>query len=145
MGIFGKAGVRLFNDKLEFSAGYFWPWSQDASTSFQTQIVQSSDDLQVRLTIKKGLIPVIDLAGAITYEKRGLAYSIANKDFSLLDGNSVFGGEIDIPVPRTPDMDLAVIFQTEPVMDGNGNIIYATDSNLPELKPSISIEVRFHF
>jgi hypothetical protein len=145
MGIFGKAGFRLFNDKLIFSAGYFWPWSPDASTSFQTQIVQSSDDLQVRLTIKKGLIPVIDLAGALTYEKRGLAYSIANKDFSLLDGNSVFGGEIDIPVPKTPDMDLAVIFQTEPVLDGNGNIILAAGSNLPELKPSISIETRFHF
>src|SRR5208283_1502571 len=148
MGIFGKAGFRLFNDKLDFSAGYFWPWSQDASTSFQTQIVQSSDDLQVRLTIKKGLIPVIDLAGALTYEKRGLAYSIANKDFSLLVGNSVFGGEIDIPVPKTPDMDLAVIFQTEPVLNGDGTVQYTTDANgnrSAVLKPSISIETRFHF
>jgi len=148
MGIYGQAGFKLFNDKIAFSAGYFWPWSQNAGTSFQTQIVQSSDDLKVKFIIKKGLIPVIDLAGAITYEKRGLAYSIANHDFSLLDGDSIFGGEIDIPVPNTPDMDLAVIFQTEPVLNGNGTVEYTTDSNGNQsavLKPSISIETRFHF
>jgi hypothetical protein len=147
MGIYGEGGFKLFNKKLGFDFGYFWPMSLDANAS--TQLLQSSDDLHVKLVIKKGLIPIFDVAGAIFYEKRGLAYSIANNSFSLLDGNSVFGGELDIPVPKTPNLDLAIIFQTEPVLDSSGNFVYANPANatagIPELKPSISIETRFHF
>jgi hypothetical protein len=146
MGIYGEGGFKLFNDKLDFTLGYFWPWSLDAGTDIQKQLVQSSDDFQVKLTIKKGFIPIFDAAGAITYEKRGLARSLVDKNFTLLDANSIFGGEIEIPVPKTPNLDLAVIFQTEPVRDGGGNIVYADPANgIPQLKPSISIETRFHF
>ncbi|MGA2545699.1 MAG: FecR family protein [Rectinemataceae bacterium] len=147
MGIYGEGGFKLFNKKLDLDVGYFWPWSPDASVS--TQLLQSSDDLHVKLVIKKGLIPVYDVAGAIFYDRRGLASAIANNNFSLLDGNSVFGGELDIPVPKTPNLDLAIIFQTMPVLDSSGNFVYANPANalagIPELKPSISIETRFHF
>jgi hypothetical protein len=147
MGIYGEGGFNLLNKKLDFNVGYFWPWSPDANAS--TQFVQSSDDLRVKLSIKRGLIPIYDVWGSIFYEKRGLAYSIAQNNFSLLDGNSVFGGELDIPVPNTPNLDLAIIFQTEPVLDDSGNFVYANPGDqalgIPELKPSISIETRFHF
>ena len=144
MGIYGEGGFKLFNDKLTFSLGYFWPWSLGAST-LQEQIVQSSDEFHARLAIKKGLIPILNVAGAITYDKRGLARSIADQNFTLLDENSVLGGEIDIPVPKTPNLDLAIIFQTVPVRDSGGNIVYVHPvAGIPELKPSISIETRFH-
>jgi hypothetical protein len=144
MGIYGEAAFKLLNEKLTFSLGYMWPWSIDASPS--EQLVQSSDELHARLAIKKGLIPIIDLSGALLYDKRGLARSLAAGNLKLLDADSLFGGEVDIPVPRTPNLDLAVIFQTVPVRDAGGNIIYADASKgIPELKPSVAIETRFHF
>jgi hypothetical protein len=150
MGIYGEGGFKFLNDKLTFSLGYMWPWSFDASGSFQDQLVQSSDEFHARLAIKKGLIPIVDLAGAITYDKRGLARSIADRDFKLLDADSLLGGEVDIPVPKTPNLDLAIVFQTVPVLNADGSIDYTQPGanaalGIPALKPSISIETRFHF
>jgi hypothetical protein len=128
--------------------GYYWPWSPAAGTDIAKQLVQSSDELHLRFTIKKGLIPVVDLAGSIFYDKRGLAQSIANQSFSILDADSTFGGEVDIPVPKTPNLDLAIIFQTEPVLNPDGSYYYASAADQSEgivqLKPSITIETRFH-
>lgn len=145
MGIYGEGGFKLINDKLTFGFGYFWPWSLDAGTDIQKQLVQSSDEFHARLEIKKGLIPIIDLAGAITYDKREIAKSIADGTFKFLDENTLFGGEIDIPVPKTPNLDLAVLFQTVPVRNSDGSIKYTDILNgIPEMAPSISIETRFH-
>jgi len=150
MGIYGEGGFKLLNDKLIFSLGYMWPWSLEAGSDLQKQVTESSDEFHARLTIKKGLIPIFDVAGAITYDKRGLAKSIADKNFSLLDYNSLFGGELDIPVPKTPNLDLAIIFQTVPVLNGDGSIDYTAPgakaaTGTPALKPSVTIETRFHF
>ncbi len=145
MGIYGEGAFKLLNEKLIFSLGYMWPWSFGAN-SIQEQIVQSSDELHARLAIKKGLIPIFDLSGALTYDKRGLARSLAEGNFKLLDANSLFGGEVDIPVPKTPNLDLAIVFQTVPVRDESGNIVYSdAAAGIPELKPSVTIETRFHF
>jgi hypothetical protein len=144
MGIYGEGGFKFMKDKLSFTFGYMWPWSLDAS-SIQDQL-NSKDEFHARLAIKKGLIPIFDLAGAVTYDKRGLAKSIADKSFSLLDENTLFGGELDIPVPKTPNLDLAILFKTVPVRDGSGNVVYKdAAAGIPEIKPSISIETRFHF
>ncbi len=98
---------------------------------------------------EKGLIPIVDLSGAITYDKRGIASSIAGGNFRLFDENTLFGGEIDIPVPKTPNLDLAVLFQTVPVRDSSSGAIQYSGGNaalgIPEMYPSISIETRFHF
>jgi hypothetical protein len=148
MGIYGEGGFKIINEKLVLSLGYLWPWSPDGSA--QEQLVLASDEFHARLAIKKGLIPIFDLSGAITYDKRGLAQSIANGSFRLLDANSLFGGEVDIPVPKTPNLDLAVVFQTVPVLNSDGSIDYSQPGanqalGIPALKPSISIETRFHF
>ncbi len=146
MGIYGEGGFKLIKDKLDFGFGYFWPWSLDASA--QQKLVLANDEFHARLVIKKGLIPFIDLAGAITYDKRGIASSIANNSFQFLDQNTLFGGEIDIPVPKTPNLDLAILFQTVPVRGADGSIQYSDAANaaagIPEMAPSISIETRFH-
>ena len=55
MGIYGEGGFKLLKDKLDFSFGYFWPWSLDAGA--QQQIVLANDEFHARLVIKKGLIP----------------------------------------------------------------------------------------
>jgi hypothetical protein len=149
MGVYGEGSMRLFKDKLSLTLGYYWPWSLEAGTDIQKQLVSSSDEFHARLQIKKGLIPVVDVAGSIFYDKRGLARDIANGSFSFLDSNTVFGGEISVPVPKTPNLDLAVIFATVPVLNADGSYYYSSAANaaagIIELKPSVTIETRFHF
>jgi hypothetical protein len=143
MGIYGEGGFKLLKDKIVFSFGYMYPWSLDAGA----QNILANDEFHARFAIKKGLIPIFDVAGAITYDKRGLAKTITDGNFKLLDANTVFGGELLIPVPKTPNLDVAIIFKTIPVRDGSGNIVYddPVAAGIPQLKPSISIETRFHF
>jgi hypothetical protein len=144
MGIYGEGGFKLLKDKLDFGFGYMWPWAPGASAS--DQLVLANDEFHATLAIKKGLIPIVDLAGSITYEKRGLAKSLVAGNFKFLDENTIFGGEIDVPVPKTPNLDLAVVFLTVPVRDSNGDIVYDDAAKgIPQLKPSITIETRFHF
>ena len=145
MGIYGEGGFKLLKDKLVFSFGYMYPWSPDAGT----QDMLSNDEFHARFAIKKGLIPIFDVAGAITYDRRGLAKSVTGGNFTFLDANTLFGGELVIPVPKTPNLDLAILFQTVPVRGSDGNIVYASPADaaagIPQLKPSITIETRFHF
>ena len=144
MGIYGEGGFNILNDKLSLTLGYMWPWAP--GLSFTEQLEATSDELHARLNIKKGLIPIVDLAGSIYYDRRGLAKSIYENSFSLLDENSVFGGEIDIPVPKAPNLDLALLFATMPERDDSGAIMWKNEAaGIPYVKPSISIETRLHF
>jgi hypothetical protein len=149
MGIYGEGTMKLFKDKLSLTLGYYWPWSLEAGTDLQKQLVSSSDEFHAKLLIKKGLIPVVDVSGSIFYDKRGLARDIADGSFSFLDSDTVFGGEIDVPVPKTPNLDIAVIFATVPVCKADGSYDYASTADekagIIQLKPSITIETRFHF
>ena len=141
--VYGEGSFSILNDKVVFTLGYAWPWLP--GEDIETQLNNTTDELHAKLAIKKGLIPVYDVSGSIFYDKRGIAKSIYDRTFTFLDANSYFGGEVDIPVPKTPMMDLAVIFATEPERDSNGNIMWADEANgIPNLKPSISIETRLH-
>lgn len=145
MGVYGEGGFSLLKDKLSFGFGYFWPWSPEASTVAE-QVAQSNDELHARLAVKKGLVPVIDLSGAIFYDRRGLARAIADGSFRLFDESTVFGGELVMPVPKTPNLDLAILFATVPVRNPDGTIDWKNEAaGIPEVKPSISIETRLHF
>lgn len=146
MGIYGEGGCSILNDKLSLSIGYMWPWAP--GLGFEQQIERTSDELHARLNIKKGLIPIIDVAGAVYYDRRGLAKAIYEQSFSLIDENSVLGGEIIVPVPKTPNLDLALLFATVPVRDDSGAIQWKNNdpsTGIPQMKPSISIETRLHF
>lgn len=145
MGVYGEGGFSLLRDKLSFGFGYFWPWSPESSTLAE-QVAQSNDELHARLAVKKGLVPVVDLSGAIFYDRRGLARAIADGSFRLFDESTVFGGELVMPVPKTPNLDLAILFATVPVRDSTGTITWKNEAaGIPEVKPSISIETRLHF
>ena len=142
MGVYGEGGFDIMKEKLKLTLGYMMPWAPGESFSE----VSDDDEFHARLVVKKGLIPVYDVSGSIYYDRRGLAAAIADGGFKLIDQNTTFGGELVVPVPKTPTLDLAVIFQTVPVRDAAGNIQYSDPINgIPELKPSVSIETRFHF
>jgi hypothetical protein len=145
MGVYGEAAFSLFKDKLSFSAGYMWPW--DPSVGFVLPSGTSpADELHAGFIIKKGLIPVLDLAGAVYYDKRGLVNSIVDGNFRFLDEKTAFAGEVDFPIPGTTNLSVAAIFKAVAVMDSSGNIVYndPTDpSKGVKMLPSITIETRF--
>jgi len=147
MGVYGEGGFKILKDKLGLTLGYMMPWSPDQSFDE----VSGNDEFHAKLYIKKGLVPIVDVAGSISYDRRGLAAAIADtsKKFKLFDENTFFGGEVVVPVPKTPNLDLAVIFATAPATADDGSVIYADAADeaagIPEMRPSISIETRFHF
>ncbi len=147
MGIYGEGEGKLFGDKITLTLGYFWPWTFETGLSdLQKELVQSSDQFVSRLEIKKGLIPVVDIHGSISYERRNLYRTIAglDGDAELFDENTVFKGEVVVPVPKAPGLDLAVIFATAVRRDpATGDVIYK--SGKPEIVPVISLETRLSF
>ncbi len=143
MGVYGEGGFSIMKDKLSLSFGYMWPWSPDAAVADQLE----NDEFHARLAVKKGLIPLIDAAGSIVYDRRNLVGAIAAGDFRFFDENTVFGGELVVPVPKTPNLDLAILFATVPERDAtSGAIKWKNEAQgIPYVKPAISIETRLHF
>jgi len=145
MGVYGEAGFSLFKDKLGFNAGYMWPW--DPAVGF-TLSSTAYDEFHAGIVIKKGLIPVVDVAGAVFYDKWGLMNSILDGSFAFFDERTAFAGEIDIPIPGTPNLSVAAIFKAVAERDADGNIVYVNDEDPQsgiKMKPSITIETRFRF
>lgn len=146
MGIYGEAGFTLFKDKLMLQAGYMWPWNpEDGFTLSAT----ADDEFHAGLGIKKGLIPVVDLAGAIYYDKWNLVGSIVDDTFEFFDEKTAFAGEIEIPIPGTPNLAIGLIFKAvakrNPI---TGNVEYKTlgdPSSGVKMTPSITMETRFRF
>ncbi|TFG85466.1 MAG: hypothetical protein E4H20_00020 [Spirochaetales bacterium] len=149
MGIYGEGGTSIFNDKLNLTFGYFWPWSADADTLSQ-QAAMANDYFKAVLTVKKGLIPIINVSGAITYERKNFVPTLIGSSaggYSLFDENTVFSGELVLPVPGAPNLDLAFIVTTVIARQDNGDVIYrdAPTNTKPEIKPAVTLETRLHF
>jgi len=143
MGVYGEGSFSIMKDKLSMTLGYMWPWTPGKTATWQ--LANAQDEFHARLVVQKGLIPIFDVAGAIFYDKHGLVQSIRDDSFQFLDANTSFGGELVIPVPKTPMLDVAVIFAAVPERnDKSGQIVLGSDG-LPTLKPSISFETRLHF
>ncbi len=144
MGIYGEAGFSLFKDKLTLLAGYMWPFSPEAGFSLD----DADDEFHAGIVIKKGLIPIVDVAGAVYYDKWGLVNSIVDDSFTFFDEKTAFAGEIEIPIPSTPNLAVGVIFKAIAKRNADGNVVYV-DSADPmkgiEMMPSITIETRFRF
>ena len=145
MGIYGEGGATILKDKLSFELGYFWPWSAEAA-SLDDQLAVADDYFKASLAVKKGLIPVIDVEGSISYERRGLASAIASGSLdSLFDENTTFSGEISFPVPKAPSLNLAFVFATAVARDATtGDVDFDADGN-PVIVPTITMETRLSF
>ncbi len=142
MGVYGEGGFSFLREKLTFKMGYFWPWSPDAASLAD---IAGDDYFVAQLVIKKGLIPIVDVYGAVSYEKRGLAQDLFyDNDFALLDANTTLKGEVVVPVPKAPNLDLAFVFSTSAARLPDGSIVYLGDG-LPKMVPVITLETRLHF
>ena len=141
MGVYGEGSFSILRDKLSMTIGYMWPWAPGETLAWQLE--NANDEFHAKIVVKKGLIPIFDVSGAIFYDKHGLVQSIMDGSFQFLDADTTFGGELVIPVPKTPMLDVAVIFAAVPERNAAGEIVLT--SGLPTLKPSISFETRLHF
>jgi hypothetical protein len=153
MGIYGEGGFQILNGKLSLTAGYFWPWAAEYGLDIQRQMgVLSRDKLHLQLDIKKGLIPIVDVAGSISYDRTGFASALASDASSagiwaiLFDENTSFRGEVIVPIPKAPMLDLAMIFGTAPQRDAQGNVVFVDEAGLrPQMVPVFALETRMHF
>lgn len=135
-GIYGEAGFSLIKDKIVFTAGYMMPWSPDSNASWD--VISQQDYILARLVINKGLLPFYDISGAITYERTGFAYAIS-KGQPLVDANTVFSGEVVVPLAST--VDFAVVLANNAVLTSSPTLAE------PQYKtsPTITFETRIHF
>jgi len=135
-GIYGEAGFSLIKDKILFTAGYMMPWSPDSNASWD--VISQQDYILAKLVINKGLLPFYDISGAITYERTGFAYAIS-KGQALVDANTVFSGEVVVPLAST--VDFAVVLANNAVLTSSPTLAE------PQYKtsPTITFETRIHF
>ncbi|MDX9827007.1 MAG: hypothetical protein RBT73_04615 [Spirochaetia bacterium] len=145
MGIYGEAGFSLFKDKLSLVAGYMWPWTPKDGFTISAD---ADDELRAGLLLKRGLVPVVDLAGAIYYDKRGIVNSIQTNSFTFFDEKTAFAGEIEIPIPKTPNLAIGLIFKMVAARNpATGQVIYVSDDPTKGVKmePTVTLETRFRF
>ena len=139
LGVYGEGGFKLFQEKVRLSAAYLWPWEIDGSDI----IITDEDYFRLGLEIKKGLVPVYNISGAIYYERAYFASSIAEGNFVWLNEDSILTGEVVLPL--APTLDLAMIVSSSTVYDDQGNLIMESDGITPKVVPVFSIETRIHF
>ncbi len=142
-GIYGEAGFSVFKDKIALTAGYMMPWSPEGNVDW-TEVSQN-DYLLARLVLKKGLIPLYDISGSISYERTGFAYALAEGN-DLFDAEAVFKGELVLPIADT--VDFAVVLSSAAVRNEDGEVVAvdpAADIFVPKVEPTITFETRIHF
>lgn len=148
MGVYGEGGFSLLDGKIGLDIGYFWPWT-DSAVTIEQQLAASEDFLLLTLTVKKGAIPGFDISGSISYARRGFARTIAGavgpagSPITLLDENTVFSGELSVPVSAS--LDIAITVTTAAMHDASGAPVFYAGTDRPMLEPVIALETRFHF
>jgi len=133
-GIYGNVSANIM-DMAFLSGGYLWPWEADGSFD------PSQDYFHLKLSIEPGVIPVIGIYGSVSYDRTGLVQSIMDGGFQLIDGSTVFKGEVVYPF--APTMDIALLVASAVSRDADGNVIYV--SGKPEVYNSFTVETRVSF
>jgi hypothetical protein len=145
MGIYGEAGFNLFKEKLSLVAGYMWPWTPEDGFVISAD---ADDELRAGLVLKRGLVPIVDLAGAVYYDKRGIVNSIQDGSFTFFDERTAFAGEIEIPIPNTPNLAIGLIFKMVASRDSaTGQVKYVSGDPAKGvlMEPTVTMETRFRF
>ena len=142
LGIYGEGGIKL-NKLFSLSLSYFWPWAQDSSGNLSFQ----NDDFMITFTLQKGVIPIVNLWGTISYERTNFIPTIlqngVGSGLSLFDANTVVRATINYPV--TDNLDVSLLYTTTARRDPSGNLVYASSSSpLPEMDTSLSIITTVH-
>ncbi len=145
MGIYGEGGFTLENI-CSLSIGYFWPWGFDTNGNL---VEIDTDRLSMTFNLEKGVIPVVNIFGSITYERTGFAPTLkgifeGGEGFDLFDANTVVKTRIAYAV--APTLDVVLLYTTTARRDSSGNLVYSADNPfLPEMNTTLAIETSVHF
>jgi hypothetical protein len=144
MGVFGEGGFTL--DKVfSLQLSYFWPWAVDPVT----HAISTSDEdrFLAKFTLEKGVIPVVNIYGSVSYERTKFIPTILQRGsaagLGLFDANTVVRAEV--AYPAAPTLDVRVLYTTTAKRDPvTGELVYPAGSLLPEMDHSIAIETSVH-
>ena len=123
---------------------YFWPWAVDAAGNYTF----SNDHLVAMFTLEKGVIPIVNIWGTVSYERTNFMPTIlangTGKGLTLFDANTVVSATINYPV--TANLDVTLLYTTTARRDSAGNVVYPTTGNtlLPLLDTSLAVETQVH-
>jgi hypothetical protein len=141
MGVFGEGGIalsKLFSLKLS----YFWPWAQNAAGNFTFD----NDHFVATFTLEKGVIPVVNIWGTVSYERSNLVPTFlqnSSQTLSLFDANTIVSATISYPVSEM--LDVTLLYTTTAHRDSSGNVVYSSSNALlPQMDTSLAIETQVH-
>ena len=143
MGVFLEGGFNL--EKLfGLELSYFWPWTVDPATK---QVATSLDDRFVaKFTLQKGVIPVVNIFGSVSYERTQFMPTILKTGaagLNLFDANTVVRAEVNYPV--APMLDVRILYTTTAKRDDEtGELMYTKNPPLPDMDQSIAVETTVH-
>ena len=138
MGIYGEAGFTL-TKVFSLQLGYFWPWTIDSAGGF-TPDPNNPDHFIASFVIHKGVIPVVNVWGSISYERSNLFMGSnlpASFGDALLSANTVVSAQINYPVSQI--MTASLLYTTTPVRNSDGTLHYSGTNTLPDMSTSLSI------
>ena len=140
MGIYGEAGLRL-NKLFGLNLGYFWPWTYNNGAITADP---STDHFIASFSIDKGVIPIVNIWGSVSYERTGFVDTLQTTGLSgaLFDAHTVVSAQINYPV--SPIMDVSLIYSVVAARNSSGNLTYTNNPYLPDMNTSLSIETAIH-
>ena len=141
MGIYGEAGFKLTRI-FALNLGYFWPWHFDSSGGYVSD--PNTDHFMASFSLERGVIPIVNIWGSVSYERTGFVGSIQSGGLSgaLFDAHTVVSAQVNYPV--SPLMDISLIYSVVAARDSSGNLMYDPGSALPRTNTSLSIETFIH-
>ncbi len=145
MGIYGEAGFKL-SKAFAVKAGYFWPWTVNTSTGAWEQDPNNPDRFVASFELEKGAIPVVNLSGAVSYERTSLFYGNyvpAGFNDALFNANTDIMARITYSV--SPIMDISLLYTITPVFNADGTLHYSGTNTLPDMATSVSITTSVQF
>lgn len=146
LGIFGEGGL-IMAKLFSLNLSYFWPWAKDAQGNFTF----GNDRFVAKFALEKGVIPVVNVWGTVSYERTNFAPTIMQKGagagLNLFDANTVVSTTINYAV--NPNIDVVLLYTTTARRDASGNIIYPTTGTalqmlVPKLDTSLAIQTQVH-
>ena len=141
MGVFLEGGFNL-EKVFGLELSYFWPWYIDPATN---QVKAGLDDRFVaKFTLQKGVIPVVNIFGSVSYERTQFAPTILKTGaagLNLFDANTVVRAEVNYPA--APMLDVRILYTTT-AKRVDGVLVYKPGAVLPEMEQSIAVETLLH-
>jgi hypothetical protein len=141
LGIFMESGI-ILKKLFALKVNYFWPWTQDSSG-----FTFGNDQFAAEFILQKGVIPVVNIWGSISYVRTNFMPTILQKGIfgggNLFDANTLVSARINYPI--ADNLDVSLLYTTTAHRNPDGTVYYKNAGDLlPQLDTSLSITTTVH-